>query len=558
MNQPIKVEGSGPDDATVMIVGEAPGQNEEQRGFPFCGASGLELNRLLAEVGFTRTDLRLTNVCKYRPPGNQIDNFFYNKTQAKKNKVSEYMNRYPAPEIHEGIAELHREISRIRPNIIIAFGNTALWALTGEQGIGKWRGSMLQYIREPSIRVLPTYHPAAVLRMWKWRPIVKHDLMRAFMHRDQPWPDPDYDFTIATDIDIATTYLNHLLTEAGRREWLPLSVDIETRAGHIACIGIAWNEREALCIPFLSLDSPQGFWDVEKEYEIVSLLRQLLLHPTVEVFGQNFLYDDQYLAKYWGFVPYVRLDTMLAQHVLIPGDMPKGLDFLSSMYCRYHRYWKDEGKEWDKSLDEQMLWEYNCKDAVVTYECAAVLLESVEKAGLSKQLGFLMDMFPRVLRTMLRGVRRDHKRQGQLALELMEKMGEYEAWFNRILPEGLLPPAKTPWYNSNPQIQKLFYTALGFRPILHPKRKRPTCDDDALRKLAKREPAIKPLCDNLLKYRQLRVFYGTFVGARADRDGRFRSSYNIGGTETFRFSSSKDAFGTGLNLQNLPKGDDHD
>jgi len=68
----MRVKGEGPIPARIMLVGEAPGEQEERSGTPFCGSSGQELNRMLHEVGIMRSECYVTNVCKLRPPDNQI------------------------------------------------------------------------------------------------------------------------------------------------------------------------------------------------------------------------------------------------------------------------------------------------------------------------------------------------------------------------------------------------------------------------------------------------------------------------------------------------------
>ena len=73
--------------------------------------------------------------------------------------------------------------------------------------------------------------------------------------------------------------------------------------------------------------------------------------------------------------------------------------------------------------------------------------------------------------------------------------------------------------------------------------------------LAKREPIIKPIIDAIGTLRSLNVFYSTFLSAALDPDDRMRSSYNVAGTDTLRWSSSTNVFGRGANLQNIAKGD---
>jgi DNA polymerase I-like protein with 3'-5' exonuclease and polymerase domains len=214
---------------------------------------------------------------------------------------------------------------------------------------------------------------------------------------------PDYRFTVAPTFDNVDALLGQLLRQAGEGP-LKLAVDLETLAGHIACVGIAWSRLDALCIPLIASARQEGYWTLAQERDVVRALRALLTHQNVEVVGQNFIYDAQYLWRHWGFLPRVTRDTMLWHHTLWAGAMPKGLDFLSSIYCTYHRYWKNEGKEWHTTGDDEREWVYNCKDAVITWEVDAALVAASTKMGLRAQCARQQEMFWPVFTAMRRGV----------------------------------------------------------------------------------------------------------------------------------------------------------
>lgn len=536
------VPATGPADARILVVGEAPGEQEVQARQPFVGAAGYELNKMLHEAGITRAECFITNVCRYRPPGNDITQWIPQRRKGLPEDFVLYRGRLVHPWVAEGAEALAAEIRLVDPNVIIALGNTPLWALTGLTGITSWRGSLLTY--EPTGAVLiPTYHPAAVLRQWSWRTVAVHDLKRASAFRHtRALAAPDYQFQIRPSFDDVVAVLDRL-EEAGGK----LAVDIETRAGHIACLGIAWSRTQALCIPFMCTEDDAGYWSEDEEAYIVWRLDRLLRSPRVEVIGQNFTYDTQYIWRHWGFVPRFTRDTMLAHHTMFLG-LPKGLDFLSSMYCAHHVYWKDEGKEWFKNMGEDQLWTYNCKDCVITFEVDAVEQASVDKMGLREPHDFQQRMFWPVLHAMQRGTRLDPELRADFARRLEEALREREAFLEEVLGHPLNP-------RSPKQMTLLFYGDLAQKPYLNRKTGRPSLDDEALQKVANREPLLRPLVDAILEYRSISVFLGTFVNARASWDGRMRTSYNIAGTETLRLSSSTDAFGSGMNLQNIPKGD---
>lgn len=140
----LRIPAEGPSPAEVLIVGEVPGQEEEKHFRPFFGASGSELTKMLNEAGILRTECRVTNVCPYRPPNNNID-FWW--PQKKKDYRSDFIPLRGRPvdrRVLFGFYELILEIERTKPNVIVPMGNLSLWALTGNVGITKWRSSLLQ------------------------------------------------------------------------------------------------------------------------------------------------------------------------------------------------------------------------------------------------------------------------------------------------------------------------------------------------------------------------------------------------------------------------------
>lgn len=548
-----RVEGTGPKNASIMIIGEAPGADEEVVGKPFVGASGEELNRMLAECHINRAHCYITNVIKTRPKNNDIEEFITDKkTIAKAKGWSEFQGRYVSRDAYNDILVTRAEIDEVKPNIVIACGDIAMWALTGKEGITNWRGSILEGIHNAGTiyKIIPIYHPAAILRMWEWRTITLNDLRRARLESlTNIVAYPKYRFVVRPSFDEVMMHL-YLLRE--RLDTLErdafLSVDIETRLGHIACIGLATSTEDAICIPFMCIENEQGYWTLEQEQHIVQALRYILTHERCFVVGQNFLYDAQYFAKHWGFIPNCKFDTMLAQHTCFPA-LPKSLAFLSSIYCRYHQYWKDDGKLWEpKKMPEERLWQYNCRDAVITFECFYELEKVIKVMQLEAVWQFQMSLFMPVLEMMLRGVRINHSKREEFAISLVEEEAKRQKYLNTAIGKNIN-------IRSTKQLQQLFYQDFGVQEIRNRKTKKPTTDDDALKRIGQRELLLKPIVERIAEMRSIGVYYSTFVQGRYDTDRRLRCSYNIGGTTTFRFSSSEDAFGFGMNLQNVPPED---
>jgi uracil-DNA glycosylase family 4 len=527
----------GPSPARIMLVGDFPGPDDEQRCLAFQGTAGYELGKMLHEAGILRTECYHSVVLRHRPLGGNLEGLFDKK------------KRTVHPKISEGIAKLEEEIAQVQPHIIVALGDLALFALYGETSVDTWRGSLLQH--SSGAKLIPTYSPASVQRNWEWRAVAVHDLRKVLRESEsRAIVPPDYHFLIRPTASEVLGTISMLLARAeGQPSPLKLAVDLETRAGMIACNGIAWSPRHAICIPHMCVERPEGFYSEDEEIAIALAVRDLLTHSNVKVVGQNFLFDAQYFAKELGYVPNLRDDTMFQQHILFPG-MPKGLDFLASMYAEYYVYWKGEGKLWDPKVPEDQLWQYNCKDACYTWEISETLQPSIDMANLREQYEFQMQLWWTVLRMMLRGVRIDKNLRQQLAGELLAEIQEREARMQKVLghPINIRSPK---------QMATLFYGDLKLPPQYQKKGKRNiTTDDKAMVKLGQIEPIVKPLCDIVRELRSCGVFLSTFIQAALDSDGRMRCSYNPTGTETFRFNSSENAFGTGTNLQNIPKGDE--
>jgi uracil-DNA glycosylase len=127
--------------ARLMFVGEAPGADEDMQSRPFVGRAGQLLTKIIEAIGLKREEVLIGNVNRCRPPGNRPPTF----EEASMCKPF-----------------LEREIAIVQPEVIVTLGNTALQNLLGAtQGITKLRGKFQDY---KGIKVMPTYHPAYLLR----------------------------------------------------------------------------------------------------------------------------------------------------------------------------------------------------------------------------------------------------------------------------------------------------------------------------------------------------------------------------------------------------------
>ena len=158
------VPGEGSAEAEVVLVGEAPGNQEDREGRPFVGPAGQMLDLLLQSIGLTRDQVYLTNVLKSRPPG----------------------NRDPKPdEIFHCWPWLAAELEAIGPAVIVPLGKCALDCFVPGQRISQVHGRPIEHDRR---LLFPLYHPAAVLRFSALREITFADVARLPGILDAPRP----------------------------------------------------------------------------------------------------------------------------------------------------------------------------------------------------------------------------------------------------------------------------------------------------------------------------------------------------------------------------------
>jgi DNA polymerase len=150
------VFGEGNPDAELMFIGEGPGRDEDAQGKPFVGEAGRLLTRLINRMGFERDEVYIGNIIKCRPP----------------------MNRDPEEdEIKTCLPFIRRQVEVIKPKVIMSLGRIAAHSLTGKKTpITKMRGRFMDFGR--GIRLMPTFHPAYLLRNPKGKYQVWEDAMK--------------------------------------------------------------------------------------------------------------------------------------------------------------------------------------------------------------------------------------------------------------------------------------------------------------------------------------------------------------------------------------------
>ena len=327
---------------SIAIVGEAWGEEEAKQKTAFVGASGYELTRMLSEAGIHRADCFLTNVLNLRPPGNKIEALCGSKAEGIIGYPALIKAKYLKREFIYELERLGADLADVNPNLVIALGNTASWALLGRTAISKLRGTTFNSTHTVvGFKVLPTYHPAAVLRQYEFRPTTIADLMKA--KREAEYPEirrPRREIWIEPTLEDIYEFDRRYIAGCGI-----LSVDIETAGTAITCIGFATNSSYAIVIPFFDARKKgRSYWPTQSsELKAWTFVRNVLGNPKIRKLFQNGTYDIAFLWRAYGIkVLGAEHDTMLLHHALQPESL-KGLGFLGSIYTD-EGSWKDMRK----------------------------------------------------------------------------------------------------------------------------------------------------------------------------------------------------------------------
>lgn len=498
----------------IAIIGEAPGAEEARQGIPFVGPSGRLLDSALSAITHPRQGCFIGNVYQYTLPGNDLLHIEGDK-------------------LRESLDTLRAELAEYKPDVIVTLGDFALQHIANKSKITNWRGSI---IKSPEYgTIVPTYHPALVLRQWSWYPVFRLDLRKAVAEGRDPKPLPSRTFNINPTLEEVRDYFHRIRGH-------PVAFDIETTQSHrVICIGFSASSDYALVIPFTNTK-----WTEDEEIQVWDLVSEILTDSRTPKIAHNSQFDVGFLAYYYGILTSpISMDTMIAHHACYP-EMPKSLAFCCSIYTR-EPFYKDElekyrieEQEWGDKAPIDTLLIYNAKDCCVTYECSQVLETELDRLGARGGYNIDMESIPIALEMTLRGIKVDLPTMRLEYQKIQEQIDQIDALAEQAF--GCKVNTKSP-----KQMKELLYERLGYAPVLSEAGALST-NADALIRLSReyRSEAI----NLLLRNRQLRTKQ-SFFSLTLHTDGRIHPSYNIAGTKTGRWSSSAGFLG-GRNLMNIP------
>lgn len=348
----------------IAIIGEAPGEEEEQRGEPFVGQSGRYLDQVLSKTGIARGACFVGNVCQYRPPNNDIK--LFNNNDSK---------------IQDGLKQLRLDLKQFDPNIVILLGKTALWAAHGSTKIFDWRGSLFLSDRlidpgidfiPPVVKCIATLHPAYCLRMYDATPLVMLDFRKALVEattKDLTLPIRELKTTLS--FPELCHELDQIITLKPT-----ISPDIEGGVDSMSCVSLATSPDHSFLVPFTSIDGSTFWPELEQEMEIWKKFAQIMADPQIPKVFQNGLYDRFVLQHSYNILVRNSLDDTMLKFWESYCELEKNLGFQCSILTK-EPYYKFERK----TDDEQTHFRYCCKDSCVTFEINSKLSKLLDASG---------------------------------------------------------------------------------------------------------------------------------------------------------------------------------
>ena len=539
---PVTVPTIGPPNARIMFVGDAPGVEEHKLGEPFVGSSGRTLNQLLTAAGIFRHTCLLTNVARQSPPGGNVGFFFFDKNRTK-----------PKPMLEEWLEMLAADIRAYRPNIVVALGGTALWALTGLAKISEFRGYVMESTLVNGVKVIGTYHPRFIIENWKESFTAVMDLRKAV--RESSCPEIKQDNRVLVPEASLDEYIQycHFLSEQRK----PVAFDIETTINgcHVNRLGFAHSSSFGMSIGLLNGVYPK--YNTEDEtafWEATSLVLD-----TCPVILQNGSFDIGVIFLHLGILPkHLYFDTHIAAHVAF-AETPRSLNYLASIFLNVPAWKHTSG------TDEGL---YNAADCANTFGIYEALHAELLQQDLMEVFEFEMSQIYPAIKLQLQGLQVDVERKNAMQEQATDDMNRIQETLNTILKREVN-------LSSPKQMQQLLYIDLGL-PVQYKRRKsateakKITTDATALAHLER--TCKHPALSLIMQYKKLHKLVTNFLDITMSPDNKVHTCYNITGAtmrkekkgfiideeDSFRsfgrWSSSGSIilpFGPG-NLQNIP------
>jgi len=503
-----------------MVVGEAPGREEEKTGRPFMGASGKKLREALARNGIS--GVFITNTVRCRPPENR------KPTAAEMKACREYLDY---------------EIARIKPKIVVALGATPTKALfKGKAKVSQHHGTIIEDSTK-TYKGYVSYHPAAMLYDPGIEPAFNADIARLARTLKGELPKTDVKWSI-----VRRGNLRDFLREFWEAN--SFSFDLETSGlfqhdgqGWINCVGIGLKGRTWV-IPLMA----PGFYPWRKDpkskkkhfyrgspwsrgdafLKLMKYLFWIARKTKKRGIAQNGKFDNLWLYRYAKGRFRISFDTMLASHT-IDENRDHDLKSQARQYLDAPEYDLTTAEK-KGNCDPFKLYQYNARDCGYTLRIAYDQRKELRAEPELWRLYFSLVMpAARAMEDIeLEGKTLNMEKFEALALDLRSREIGLVAKLRKLIGHDIN-------WDSPVQVRKLLYEDLGMKCTVFTKKGAKSTGENAIIDLKGKHPII----DAMIEYREVTKFYRTYVKGfrKLIVDDKLYISYKLHGTVTGRYSS---------------------
>lgn len=425
--------------------------------------------------------------------------------------------------------------------MIVPLDEKALQFVTGKKSIWKWHLSPLDTLPAFNChRAVPSFHPDQIKKEWYLSLYLEMALRKAHDHASLlPWQRKQKNYRLV-GIDGGPSYDEaiHILESIRTKD--RHSLDIETGRNQINTFGIAWSASDAIAIKILP-DLPTAL-----HHKLWSLIVDICESDSEKI-AQNGIYEQMYCSRYGFFIRNFKHDTMCANKFLWP-ELEKGLDNVGRIYTM-EPYWKDDGrvsseegkqKDWGNIRDWPQHLTYNCSDTSNTLIASEGQRADLAARGMLKLFdGYIQKLFDKVTYEMgANGLPCNPEKQKTL-------IAQYEAESAAIVARLSEP------INPRSPKQKLkLLRDKGYKLPIKRATGKESVDELSLKKLRLKHPDDTDI-KNLLEVAGIEKALSSYLRVRTLSDNRIRFMVDAHGTETGRFSCSKDPWGGGFNGQTM-------
>ncbi len=499
-----------PDDVTVMVIGEAPGANEDKRGVPFVGESGriirneLNKNDLLDQT-------YITNVVKCRPPGNATP------TAAQIKACKPY---------------LEEEIERLAPDYVVTAGVPATKTLfRGKAKITQHHGEIIENPKVGYVG-MPVFHPAYTLRDPSKLPALQDDIARLARLTQGGLRNDTVEWNVVRKGNLETFVREF---EAATE----FAYDCETSGlfpfdeqGYVTAIAIALSHRTWIIPGFMHPDFQQyshsPFVHGNALKKLVRLLVYIADRDGKRSYAQNGKFDNKWMRAQFGVGFRLSFDIMLAHHVL-DENLAHDLTTMCRGFLDEPEYDIPLAEKQGKSKKPMRNYKYCAQDATYTLRLGKIFEDMLRQQPELHRLFWKLTMpGARAMEDAeMEGLTIREDARKEVGLQLLSDMITLREELNEIAGYELN-------WNSPAQIGKLLYDELGYKCVIKTAKGKPSTSEEALLSLVH-----KPVVKKLLDYRSASKMYNTYIkGWQQYRVGnKYFFDYKIHGTVTGRYSS---------------------